>query len=287
MPTTASAHQPLFVGLEHSTPELGPRILDGTVSFAVYGSLDAATATRGFRFTLQAGDRLFVELLIPDQEPERALADDLLPHVDLVEPDGTVMQLTSKQGERFDEPFSGTSYIRLASLDGEAVAGTYGLLISGNAPARFTAVVGNRETVGEIEGSPASGSVAEWWASPPANSELPALLPATSSAESPSFAEVTVAEPTNTGSQPTVLGTSGSDDSLAPPGEVSADDGPAIIEQTSPAGSRDSTAKVGWGVNGLLVVVVVAGMAMIAALTAQLVRSRGRGDQSPPTPPTP
>ena len=164
----ASAHQPLFLGPEHDTPENGPRIMDGTVSFAVYTTLDAPGETRGLRTTFVSGSPLLVELLIPDLEPERTVGVAELPIVSVIAPDGTSTDIESMIGAAFDEPFTGTRYIRIARYESVAIDGTYGVMVSARSAARVTIVVGRDERPGEIDGTGAQGSVQEWWASPPA-----------------------------------------------------------------------------------------------------------------------
>ena len=148
MATAASAHDPIFVTSDQTTPETGPLLLDGEVSWAVYGTLDRAGDLRGFEFDLAEGARLDVSVLIPDLAPERDLDDADLPVVELTAPDGSVDRLGAEIRVPFDEPFSNTSYVRLAERDGEALAGRYQVVVTGAAPARFTVAVGIREQFG-------------------------------------------------------------------------------------------------------------------------------------------
>jgi hypothetical protein len=161
----ASAHQPVFLDENDPWPESGPLLVDGTISFAAYGSVDKPGATRGLSFNLQSGQPILVELLIPDQLPETAAA---LPHLTLLDPDGNPTDPTTTLGERFDEPFSKTSYRRIAKIEGTAPrAGTWGVVITNSVPSRFTLVVGQRETRGEVQRNDGVGSLATWWSTPP------------------------------------------------------------------------------------------------------------------------
>ena len=45
----ASAHDPIILTSEQQTPADGPLLVDGTISFALDGSLDTGGDTRGFR----------------------------------------------------------------------------------------------------------------------------------------------------------------------------------------------------------------------------------------------
>ena len=69
----AHAHDPLFLNVEQSTPERGPYLPDGTISFALYGEFTEAGGTRGFQAMFQEGDYFQLELLIPARAPEENL----------------------------------------------------------------------------------------------------------------------------------------------------------------------------------------------------------------------
>jgi hypothetical protein len=161
----ASAHQPVFLDENDPWPESGPLLVDGTISFAAYGSIDKPGATRGLSFNLESGQPILVELLVPDQLPETAAA---LPHLTLLDPDGNPTDPATTLGERFDEPFSKTSYRRIAKIEGTASrTGTWGVVITNSVPSRFTLVVGQRETRGEVQRNDGVGSLATWWSTPP------------------------------------------------------------------------------------------------------------------------
>ena len=85
----ASAHDPLFLTSDQTTPESGPLLPDGTISFAIYGDLAGDGDTRGLQVVFDEGDRLLVEVLIPALSPEADLADDQLPVATVVAPDGS------------------------------------------------------------------------------------------------------------------------------------------------------------------------------------------------------
>jgi hypothetical protein len=161
----AAAHQPVIVDENDPWPESGPELVDGTVSYAVYGVIDKPGATRGVSFNLRAGDALEVELLIPNLEPELSSA---LPHVTVLDPDGEPTDPPVALGSVFDEPFSKTSYRRLALVQTTASkSGRYGAVISNTVPGRFTVAIGTRETRGEVRRNDARGSVGEWYATAP------------------------------------------------------------------------------------------------------------------------
>ena len=109
---TAFAHDPIIITDDQTTPEAGPLLPDGTISFALYGVIDAPGATRGLRVRFADSQTLNVTLLVPALDPERALADGDLPTLTVHRPDGSTAVLTANERVRFDESFSGTSYLR-------------------------------------------------------------------------------------------------------------------------------------------------------------------------------
>ncbi len=187
--TPAFAHQPVFLTAQDTDPARGPLLDNGKVSFAVYATLDRPDATRGLRANLAAGDPLVAELLIPALEPETSLTGDELPTLTVTMPDGTKRRIPSSLRERFDEPFSGTSYVRLASVRETApTAGVYRYEVTGAAPARFTLAVGTDEVAGTVTGAepPPAGGLAGWYATPP---PTPPPTSSTSRASKPSTAD--------------------------------------------------------------------------------------------------
>jgi hypothetical protein len=171
LPRSAAAHQPIVLGEGDTTPADGPLIPDGTISFAVYGTLEHAGDRRGFRASFATGDELVVGLLIPDVPPEAGLPTGDLPVVTVIAPDGTEITLPPERGDPFLEPFTGTRYVELGELRSVAADGTYGFSITGPAPARFTVSVGTRERFGtdvEDEDRPTRlRDVRAWYTTPP------------------------------------------------------------------------------------------------------------------------
>lgn len=172
----AAAHDPIFIEKEQTTPDVGPYMPDGAISWALYGSVLEPGDTRGFEFDLRDGEELYISLLIPNLEPELSLADGDLPVVELESPDGTTTSIVPEVREVFDEPFSGTSYITLAEIREPAQAGRYQGVVIGTAPSRFTVAIGEREeffTPTERSGDRPSSFPAiaaplqAWYATPP------------------------------------------------------------------------------------------------------------------------
>jgi LPXTG-motif cell wall-anchored protein len=144
----AHAHDPLFLGEDQTTPEAGPLLPDGTISFALYGEIGGNGDTRGLQVAFEDGDELFLELLVPDGAPENLLGDADLPAATITGPDGSGRVIGAPVRGSFFEPFTATSYLRLGSITDVAVGGIYDIVITGTAPARFTLAVGTRETFG-------------------------------------------------------------------------------------------------------------------------------------------
>ena len=149
--TSAQAHQPVRLTSSDRTPAVGPLLVDGTVSFAVYASVREG-AQRGFRVGMQAGQRLDIQLLVPDSAPANRLSATKLPLVTVIDPAGRRTALTINERTPFYEPYSGTSYLYLARWSQSARAGTYQVIITGRDRAKVPAVigVGYREVSGEV-----------------------------------------------------------------------------------------------------------------------------------------
>ena len=143
--SSALAHDPIFLTDDQTTPDTGPYLPDGAISWAIYGTFPEATQTRGFEFDLRDGDELYIGLLIPNLEPEISLPDAELPYAELTMPDGSVRTLEAEIREVFDEQFSQTSYLTLVEIKEPGVAGRHSVLVHSLAPSRFVVAVGEQE----------------------------------------------------------------------------------------------------------------------------------------------
>ena len=143
--TAASAHDPIFLEKAQTTADTGPYMPDGTISWALYGSVLETGDARGFEFDLRDGDELYVSLLIPNIEPELSLDDAELPTLQLDTPSGERIDIIPEIREVFDEPFSNTSYVTLAEIRQPGEDGRYQGVVLGNAASRFTVAIGERE----------------------------------------------------------------------------------------------------------------------------------------------
>lgn len=169
---TAFAHDPIILTDTQTSPDAGPLLPDGTISFALYGTLNSPGDTRGLRVHFDAGDSVDITLLIPDRSPENELPDSLLPTLRIDAPDGTSRTLTPTERVRFDESFSNTGYVRYLEISESGQAGEYHLTVTGVVPARFTLAVGTTERFGTpVENVPNRGDgtagVQLWYATPP------------------------------------------------------------------------------------------------------------------------
>ena len=166
--SVAKAHDPIILTPDHATPANGPLILDGTISFALYGALDSPKDTRGFRVNFKEGDALYFSILIPDLAPENQLDDASLPFLEITDPAGTTTKLLVSEKVSFAEPYSGTNYVRLTEFNSVAIAGTYSVVITGDSPGRFTVSFGQIEMFGTpVENVPnrdlGVGGVMSWY----------------------------------------------------------------------------------------------------------------------------
>jgi hypothetical protein len=147
----AQAHQPVRLTAADRTPASGPLLVDGTVSFAVYASVREGT-TRAFRVGMRAGQRLEVQLLIPDRAPANRLPSARLPQVTVIDPAGRRTTMAIDERTPFYEPYSATSYLYLARLSETARSGTYRVVVTGRDATKVPVVigVGYREVPGVV-----------------------------------------------------------------------------------------------------------------------------------------
>ena len=147
----AYAHQPVRLTSADRTPSSGPLLVDGPVPFAVYATVREGI-TRGFRVGMRSGDRLEIQLLIPDRAPANRLATSELPLVTVIDPAGRRTTMTIDERTPFYEPYSGTSYLYLARLAETARTGTYQVVVTGRSKAKVPVVigVGYREVPGVV-----------------------------------------------------------------------------------------------------------------------------------------
>jgi len=144
----ALAHDPLILLPEQKTPVEGPFLPDGTISFALYGSLIEKNDTRAFQFYLDPDKRLDISLLIPNLEPENQMSQEKLPRLFLYRPDGSEIKGVSDLYTPFDEPFSMTRYVRIFEHIEKSSGGVYQVEITGINPVRFTVAIGYIESFG-------------------------------------------------------------------------------------------------------------------------------------------
>jgi len=180
---TAFAHDPIFVS-ESTPPEASPLIEDGTISFATYGRIERDGGSSSVRVRLEAGERLGIDLLVPDREPERSEHEYTHLSVKVTNPDGTTnVYRAGDVQDRFDEPFSKTSYLRLLREGTASTGGVHIITVTSERPTRFTLATGVTEqfgsTVADYERRPLS-DLAAWYSTPPSTVEAPASAPATS-----------------------------------------------------------------------------------------------------------
>jgi hypothetical protein len=138
----AQAHEPVLLDAGDVLPWNGPLILDGTQATVLLGTLPNPAAVRSAQLRMDAGDQLNVTLAITNLAPENGLATWQLPRVAVVAPNGGVTVLNPTERVPFTVGEAGLQMLRLRSYSATAIAGTYSLLVSGAAAARFMVSTG-------------------------------------------------------------------------------------------------------------------------------------------------
>ena len=156
----ASAHQPVFLLPTDTTPNAGPLLVDGTVSFAIRASFTKSGQKQAFRAALKEGDELAVQYLIVDKKPENTLKTTLLPQLVITSPSGKKITIKINERTKFYEPFGRTNYLYLARYNAPAESGVYQFVATSRARAAITIAVGEKEIPGEVLRGPAPTSAA-------------------------------------------------------------------------------------------------------------------------------
>ena len=160
MATPASAHQPVFLLPTDTTPNAGPLLVDGTVSYAIRASFTKSGQKQAFRAALKEGDVLEVQYLIIDKKPENLLKNTLLPQLVITSPSGKKFTMKFTERTKFLEEYSRTMYLYLGRYAAPAEAGIYQFVATSRARAAITIGVGYQEIPGEVLRGPAPTPVA-------------------------------------------------------------------------------------------------------------------------------
>jgi hypothetical protein len=181
----ASAHQPVFLLPTDTTPNAGPLLVDGTVSFAIRASFTKSGQKQAFRAALKEGDSLEIQYLIIDKKPESTMRSTLLPQLVVTSPSGKKLTMKFTERTKYLEKYSRTTYLYLGRYSAPAEAGIYQFVATSRARAAITIAVGDKEIPGEVLRGPAP--------TPAAAQPTPAAVaPAATSTPSPTpTAEVT------------------------------------------------------------------------------------------------
>ena len=101
---------------------------------------------------MRSGERLEVQLLIPDRAPENRLPASDLPVVTIIDPAGKRTALPITERTEFFEPYSNTKYLYLARLSESAMRGVYKVVVTGKSSTQVPVVVGvgYREVPGKV-----------------------------------------------------------------------------------------------------------------------------------------
>ena len=253
--SSASAHDPVILEPEQATPADGPLLVDGTISFALYGTVNGEGDTRGFRVRYAAGQTFNLSALVPNLQPEQDLPVEQYPRVTVVTPTGERIDLQPGEVSTFDEPFTKTSYRRYLEWSTTAVDGDYGVIVTGVMPSRFTVSTGVKEQFGTaVENIPnrdlGVAGVMQWYETAP---------PITATPTTETSAAETTAAPT------TAVDTT----SAAPETTV-----PALIATAPATSDTDTGGGDGGGQGAVVAIVVVLLVAVVAAVATWLARRR-------------
>jgi cytochrome b involved in lipid metabolism len=151
----ATAHQPVFLLPTDTTPNAGPLLVDGTVSFAIRASFTKSGQKQAFRAALKEGDSLEIQYLIVDKKPENTLKSTMLPQLVVTSPTGKKLTIKFNERTKFYEPYGRTNYLYLARYSAPAETGIYQFVATSRARAAITIAVGDREVQGEVLRGPA------------------------------------------------------------------------------------------------------------------------------------
>jgi len=186
----ASAHQPVFLLPTDTTPNAGPLLVDGTVSFAIRASFTKSGQKQAFRAALKEGDSLEIQYLIVDKKPENTLKNTMLPQLVVTSPSGKKLTMKLNERTKFYEPYGRTNYLYLARYSAPAEAGIYQFVATSRARAAITIAVGDKEIPGEVLRGAAPAPAAPAPASPAPTPAAPAAPAATPTPSPTPTAEV-------------------------------------------------------------------------------------------------
>ena len=147
---SANALQPVFLLPTDTTPNAGPLLVDGTVSFAIRASFTKSGQKQAFRAALKEGDSLEIQYLIVDKKPENTLKNTMLPQLVVTSPSGKKLTMKLNERTKFYEPYGRTNYLYLARYSAPAEAGIYQFVATSRAKAAITLAVGEKEIQGEV-----------------------------------------------------------------------------------------------------------------------------------------
>ena len=188
----ATAHQPVFLLPTDTTPNAGPLLVDGTVSFAIRASFTKSGQKQAFRAALKEGDSLEIQYLIVDKKPENTLKNTKMPQLVVTSPTGKKLTIKFNERTKYFEKYSRTTYLYLGRYSAPAEAGIYQFVATSRARAAITIAVGDKEIPGEVLRGPAPTPAAAQPSPATAQPTPAAVAPAATPTPSPTpTAEVT------------------------------------------------------------------------------------------------
>ena len=148
--TPALAHTPVTLLESDTTPNAGPLLVDGTISFAIQASFKKSGLKKAFRAALKTGEELVVEYLIVDKKPENMLKKEKLPRLVITSPSGKKIRIKFTERTKFYYPTLNTKFLYLARYRAPAEAGIYQFVATSRRSAAIVLVVGEKEIPGEV-----------------------------------------------------------------------------------------------------------------------------------------
>lgn len=166
----AVAHTPVMLDKTDTVPALAPLAVNGDDPISFFGSLPRPGADRAFQFVMSAGQTVNISTLLPDLAPENQLATCDLPRVIVVAPDLHVTVVAPTLRISVPIPELDENYLLINLYTAPAVPGTYSVIVTGLAPARFNVSIGTEgdDFHGILRGQVATiEQIQQWYATAP------------------------------------------------------------------------------------------------------------------------
>jgi hypothetical protein len=166
----AAAHTPVILDSTDTVPATAPLVVNGDDPVAFFGVVTHAGADRAFQFNMTAGQTVSISTLVPDLAPENQLGTNCLPVVLVIDPKGHVTVVSPTMRTPVPIPELNENYLLINAYTAPAVTGTYSVVVTGLAPARFNVSIGTEggDFHGILRGQVATvEQIQQWYATAP------------------------------------------------------------------------------------------------------------------------